>query len=110
MKKQFDGEKEDSSAPRHLSGKEVYDMVKDLDVVLGKGRKSRTREKNIWKKRSIFWDLPYWEHLEVCHSIDVMHVEKNVCDSLIGLLLNIRDKTKDGVNARLDLVDMDIRP
>ena len=110
MKKQFDGEKEDSLAPRHLSGKEVYDMVKDLDVVLGKGRKSRTREKNIWKKRSIFWDLPYWEHLEVRHCIDVMHVEKNVCDSLIGLLLNIRDKTKDGVNARLDLVDMDIRP
>ena len=70
---------------------------------------NRGPEKNIWKKRSIFWDLPYWEHLEVRHCIDVMHVEKNVCDSLIGLLLNIRDKTKDGVNARRDLVDMNIR-
>ena len=38
-----------------------------------------------------------------------MHVEKNVCDSLLGLLLNIPDKTKDGVNARLDMVDMGIR-
>ena len=38
-----------------------------------------------------------------------MHVEKNVCDSLIGLLLNISGKTKDGVNARRDLVDMNIR-
>ena len=38
-----------------------------------------------------------------------MHVEKNVCDSLIGTLLNIQGKTKDGVNARLDLVDMNIR-
>ena len=110
MKKQFDGEKEDGSAPRHLRGHEVYDMVKDLDVVLGKGRKLRAHEKNTWKKRSIFWDLPYWEYLDVRHCIDVMHVEKNVCDSLIGLLLNIRDKTKDGVNARLDLVDMHIRP
>ena len=70
----------------------------------GKGRKLKTRQKNIWKKRSIFWDLPYWEHLEVRHCIDVMHVEKNVCDSLIGLLLNISGKTKDGVNARRDLV------
>ena len=38
-----------------------------------------------------------------------MHVEKNVCDSLIGTLLNIQGKTKDGVNARLDLVEMKIQ-
>ena len=38
-----------------------------------------------------------------------MHVEKNVCDSLIGTLLNIKGKTKDGVNARLDLIEMKIR-
>jgi len=41
--------------------------------------------------------------------IYVMHVEKNVCDSLIGTLLNIQGKTKDGVNARLDLVKMKIQ-
>ena len=39
-----------------------------------------------------------------------MHVEKNVCDSLIGTLLHITGKTKDGINARLDLQDMGIRP
>ncbi|KAK7342752.1 hypothetical protein VNO80_25708 [Phaseolus coccineus] len=43
------------------------------------------------------------------HCIDVTHVEKNVCDSLIGTLLNINGKTKDGLNARLDLIDMNIR-
>ena len=59
MKKQFDGNKEESSAPRAFRGIEVYDMVKDIDVVLGKGRKLKTRQKNIWKKRSIFWDLRY---------------------------------------------------
>jgi len=37
-----------------------------------------------------------------------MHVEKNVYDSLIGTLLNIQGKTKDGVNARLNLVEMKI--
>ncbi|XP_024178950.2 uncharacterized protein LOC112184960 [Rosa chinensis] len=35
--------------------------------------------------------------------------EKNVCDSLIGTLLNIPGKTKDGVKTRLDLVEMGIR-
>ena len=54
MKKQFDGNKEDSSASRAFSGKEVYDMVKDIDVVLGNRHKLRTRQKNIWKERSIF--------------------------------------------------------
>ena len=42
--------------------------------------------------------------LDVRHCIDVMHVEKNVCDSLVGTLLNINGKTKDGVNARLDMI------
>ena len=64
---------------------------------------------NIWKKKSIFFDLPYWLRLEVKHCIDVMHVEKNVCDSLIGTLLNINGKKKDGLNARLDLIEMNLR-
>ncbi|CAM9000586.1 unnamed protein product [Rhodiola kirilowii] len=38
-----------------------------------------------------------------------MHVEKNICDSLIGTLLNIPGKTKDGLKARLDMFDMNIR-
>jgi len=37
-----------------------------------------------------------------------MHIEKNVCDSIIGTLLNIPGKTKDGVKSRLDLVEMRI--
>src|SRR6266540_1083543 len=47
---------------------------------------------------------------DVRHCIDVMHIEKNVCDSVLGILLNMKDKTKDDVNARLDMVDMGIRP
>jgi len=38
-----------------------------------------------------------------------MHVEKNVCDRLIGILLNINGKTNNGLNARLDLIEMNIR-
>ncbi|KAL5568473.1 hypothetical protein UlMin_025048 [Ulmus minor] len=63
----------------------------------------------VWKKRSIFFDLPYWKDLLVRHNLDVMHIEKNVCESLIGTLLNIHGKTKDGENARLDMVAMGIR-
>ena len=38
-----------------------------------------------------------------------MHVEKNVCDSVVRTLLNIVGKTKDTDKARLDLVNMNIR-
>jgi len=38
-----------------------------------------------------------------------MHVEKNICDSVIGTLLNIQGKTKDGLNSRQDLTEMGIR-
>ena len=38
-----------------------------------------------------------------------MHVEKNVCDSVIKTLLNIQGKTKDDLNTRQDLADMGIR-
>jgi len=37
-----------------------------------------------------------------------MHIEKNVCDNIIGTLLNIPDKTKDEVKSRLDFVEMSI--
>ena len=39
----------------------------------------------------------------------MMHIEKNVCESLIETLLNIPRKTKDGENVRLDIVAIGIQ-
>ena len=83
--------------------------MKDIVTIFGKKQKIDASAKNIWKKRSIFFDLPYWCDLHVRHCLDIMHVEKNVCDSLIGTLLNIKGKTKDGLKCCQDLVDMGIR-
>src|ERR1051325_11399887 len=38
-----------------------------------------------------------------------MHIEKNLFDSVIGTLLNIKGKSKDDLKAREDMVDMGIR-
>ena len=43
------------------------------------------------------------------HSLDVMHITKNVCESLLGTLLNMPERTKDGPKARVDLKSMGIR-
>jgi hypothetical protein len=106
----------------------MFRMVKDLKVVLRKGKgggskktkkAGKNAEKNaknngnetsvLFKKRSIFWNLPYWKDLMVCHPIDVMHVEKNVCKSLVGTLLDIPSKTKDTLKACMDLEEMKLR-
>ena len=42
-----------------------------------------------WKMRSVFWDLPYWPILGTPHCLDLMHMTKNVFESLFGTLLNM---------------------
>ncbi|CAA0819515.1 Unknown protein [Striga hermonthica] len=107
LRKAFNGHTEFESAPDALNGEQVLNRVKNLNLRYGKTQKPA--ERSLWKKRSIFFDLPYWDKLDVRHCIDVMHVEKNVSDSLISTLLNIQGKTKDTVNARKDMIAMGIR-
>ncbi|XP_022032115.1 uncharacterized protein LOC110933189 [Helianthus annuus] len=104
LTEEFDGNEELGRARKSF---DAFSRVENMNTILGK--RSRTEQRDNWKKRSIFWDLPYWKSLEVLHSLDVMHIEKNVCDSLLGLLLNIPRKTKDGINARRDMEAMGIR-
>jgi len=65
--------------------------------------------KKQWRKKSIFFDLPYWESNLLRHNLDPMHIEKNVCDNVVYTLLNDSGKSKDNLNARKDLKKMHIR-
>jgi hypothetical protein len=38
--------------------------------------------------------------------MDVMHMEKYFCDSIVDTLLNTKGKTKDDVNVRLDMAKL----
>ncbi|XP_066162661.1 uncharacterized protein [Oryza sativa Japonica Group] len=73
--KHFEHKADHRTKPKHRSGKTVFAMVKDLKVVFGKGPGSQHIESEdghaaMWKKNSIFWELPYWEFLDVRHAID----------------------------------------
>jgi hypothetical protein len=111
MKDQFNGNTEKRCPSPHITGHEVYEMVKNVHVVLAKWKRTskNIKKDDTWKKQSIFLELPYWKELDVHHSIDVMHVEKNVCESLLGTLLNTDRKTRDHGHARADLKKMRIR-
>ena len=71
--------------------------------------KSNVTSTNCGKKKSIFFELEYWRYLHVRHNLDVMHIEKSAYESIIGIILNIIGKTKDGLNSWLDLMDMGLR-
>ncbi|XP_026396049.1 uncharacterized protein LOC113290679 [Papaver somniferum] len=62
-----------------------------------------------WSKRSILFDLPYWEDLLVRHNLDVMHIEKNFAEIFFGTIMDNKDKNKDGIPARKDLQILKIK-
>lgn len=61
------------------------------------------------RREVFFFSLPYWEDHKLRHNLDVMHIEKNVMDNILGTVLNLKDWTKDNYKARLDLADMGIK-
>ncbi|KAL6138226.1 hypothetical protein ACLB2K_063509 [Fragaria x ananassa] len=108
----FDNTIEDEVAPEPLSGEEVLSRVEGLPRDFGKGKKPAKHAggpRPCWKKKSVFFELDYWKYIPVRHILDVMHIEKNCCDAILGTLLNIPGKTKDGAVSCLDMVDMGIR-
>jgi hypothetical protein len=56
MKDWFNGNTEKRHPPPHLTGHEVYEIVKNVHVILGKrkGTAKNNEEDDMWKKQSIF--------------------------------------------------------
>ena len=59
-------------------------------------------------KICIFFEFPYLVTKKLRHNLDMMHIEKNICHSLLGTLLDILEKSKHHINSRYDLLDMGI--
>ncbi|XP_071925283.1 uncharacterized protein [Coffea arabica] len=116
-KKQFNGEREHRQPPRTLSGEEVLQQLLRIEQVeFGKApdllqhkKRKRVQNSSNWKKMSIFFELPYWSTNKIRHNLDIMHIVKNVCESLVGTLMNIPSRTKDTWQAREDLKEMGLR-
>ncbi|XP_012828525.1 PREDICTED: uncharacterized protein LOC105949753 [Erythranthe guttata] len=110
----FNGAAEQRSKPMEISNDDILFQLKEVEnVVLGKHsidkKRKRPSQPSCWTKKSILFELPYWSKLKLRHNLDVMHIEKNICDNVMGTILDIDGKTKDTEKARLDLEDMGIR-
>ena len=66
-------------------------------------------EQHAWAQKSGLWRVPYMEDL-LPYNIDMMHSEKNVAEALFGTIMDIAEKTKDNVKARVDQATLCDRP
>ncbi|KAF5468687.1 hypothetical protein F2P56_012824 [Juglans regia] len=98
--------------PPDLVGHDILHQLEQVgNTEFGKGsrKRKRTPSELNWTKRSIFFHLPYWSTLLLRHNLDVMHIEKNICDNVLGTLMDIEGKTKDTANSRRDLMELGLR-
>jgi hypothetical protein len=100
----------EGSAPPKMTGAAVRAQLDALeanaqgDGFLGYG------EQHAWTHKPCLWNLPYFDDLLLPHNIDVMHTEKNVAEAIFGTIMDIPEKTKDNVKARVDQTRLCNRP
>ncbi|XP_051222138.1 uncharacterized protein [Lolium perenne] len=125
----FNGKDEFRDPPVKITGQEISEMTATLHTDNGKlqkpkppRRKKRTvaelqeneeiyihSVEGTFKRRSVFFQLEYWQTLLVRYNLDIMHVQKNVFENIMNTILDVDQRSKDNLNARLDLEDMNIR-
>ncbi|XP_049374847.1 uncharacterized protein LOC125839922 [Solanum verrucosum] len=96
------------SSPPVRTGQEILNHICELGITKVTDLDVEEVNKRLckscgWKKRSIFWDLPYWSSNMIRHNLDVMHIEKNVFDNVFSTVLNVDGKTKNDPKARQDV-------
>jgi hypothetical protein len=129
MNPYFDNQDEPQTKPKRTGyGQKVFDMVKGINIEFRKKKKEeedgskKPRKKGKcdatekeaepapalvpFKKQSCFFKfLSYWKELDTPHAINYMHLEKNVFESTIRVLLDIKTKMKDGLKLCLVLLN-----
>ncbi|KAF7149717.1 hypothetical protein RHSIM_Rhsim02G0149700 [Rhododendron simsii] len=100
----FDGKVDHQKRPMDLTGEQILQqMNKGTYKPFGKHPSNKRKRGDPilnWTKKSIFFELPYWEKLLLQHNLDVMHIEKNIFEALLGILLSIDGKNKGTEKAR----------
>ncbi|XP_023736641.1 uncharacterized protein LOC111884567 [Lactuca sativa] len=115
MSLKFHGQPETRSSPRNFTNEDMHKQLVRL-LLHKRVHHPKTLKENMdqqgfelnWSKRSIFSKLEYWSSLQLKHNFDVMHVEKNVGESLLCTFM-INDKSQDTSNAREDFRNMNIQ-
>ena len=92
----FDSKHEKKNQLAKFTLEEVMEELDKMkDVRLGKypeiigNKRKRNEGPKIYSRKVGMWRLPCWKHLKLPHNLDVMHIEKNICENILHTLLNV---------------------
>jgi hypothetical protein len=63
-------------------------------------------ENHNWTHKSCLWELPYAKALILPHTIDLMHQEWNVAESIMSMCLDDTGFMKNNMNVKKDLASL----
>ncbi|KAL0339268.1 UNVERIFIED_CONTAM: hypothetical protein Sangu_1448900 [Sesamum angustifolium] len=104
-KKAFTKNRRNKVAHLRLTGDQILNWVANISpavempLYLPDGYGSNCN----WTKKSSFSDPPYLSTLLIRYNLDVMHIEKNIFDNIFNIIMDIKENTKDNINACRDL-------
>ncbi|GKD44119.1 putative transposon, En/Spm-like protein, partial [Tanacetum coccineum] len=115
QKKAFNGQQEFLQAPIPMTGEQIYNKVKHIENKWGKGKRtnnnaSENQEDTRGRGGKIQKQKRNTTEEEGSSSQVNGQNEKNVAESIVETLLHVPGKTKDGLNARLDLAELGVKP
>ena len=91
----FNGKVENAAAPRTYTDAELEDKLKIVENYKhGKHPSNKTKRvqdkgEPTWHLKARLHELPYWSFLKIAHNLDVMHIEKNILDNILGTIREI---------------------
>nr|GFA11593.1 hypothetical protein [Tanacetum cinerariifolium] len=114
QKKAFNGQQEFLLAPNLMTEEQIYNEVQHIKNKWGKGKQINNKaSKNQEDTRGRGWKIQKKKRNTPGEEGSLSQVnrqnEKNVAESLVGTLLNVPRKTKDEVNARLDMAELGVK-
>lgn len=77
-KELFDNTVKKHGPPLVTTGEEIFELVAKLSDVKARKKQSPIKHDGMFKRKCVFWDLPYWKYLDTRHCIDVMHFKKKI--------------------------------
>jgi hypothetical protein len=117
-RRRFDSTEELECAPNVPCGDEILQQLDGIAFENENASKKKRKKRKtgatstddvVWKKKNIFFRLLYWKDNLLQHNLDVIHIEKNVMDNILGTILDIKGKTKENLTTRQDLQEMGLR-
>ena len=109
--KPHDGKQEMWAHSNILFGQDIINQFNSISfLMLSKKTFKMWYQNDKWQstmtKISIFLNISYWQNPKLRHKLGVMHIKKNICDNLVGTILNIDEKTKVTIKAHENLSNL----